>query len=340
VPLVGDKKAVLTLILMVALAISAVNIPTAYSAELSTSESSFFAEVLKLDMTEYNATKYIVPSKTGYFDDFGGLPKEEGDYVLKCNGSEIDVMYILVNNTFSYFSLYAEEGSPIFTEQPSTNLIERTDAFLEDYQNYLGNSEFQQYREILSTVHEVTDTSITVGNIRFEIEGTRFRWVNTFNGADYRRFSITFRNNGEFAFSDDRYNKIGSTDVDISKEEAIDIAMERVQNISWTVEGVEVGNVTILDNRTSVALLTAPKEPLMLYPYWQVSLTFDKVYPGSVYGVTYNIWADTGEIFYGHMHMLGGIIPEFPSYAILPLFLTATALIIFCRRRLLKTITK
>lgn len=210
------------------------------------------------------------------------------------------------------------EGSPIFTEQPSTNLIERTDAFLENYQKYLGNSEFQQYREILSIVSEVKDTAITVGNVRFEIthfsSGTKFRWVNTFNGADYTRFSISYRNNGDFAFSDDRYNKIGSTTLNVSKEQAIAIAMERVQNISWNVNTtdssiVEVGNVTILDDRTSVALLTAPKEPLVLYPYWQVGLTFDKVYPGSVYGVTYNIWADTGEVFYGHMHMLGGLIP-------------------------------
>jgi hypothetical protein len=296
---------------------------------LSTLESSFFEDVLKLDMTKYNTTKYIVESKTGYFDDFGGLSKEEGDYVLETDGSKIDVMYITVDNTFSYFSLYVEEGSPIFTEQPSTNLIERVDAFLEAYQNYLGNKEFQQYREILSNVNELKDTSITVGNIRFELEGQGFRWVTTFNGADYTRFSITFRDNGEFAFIDDRYNKIGSTDVVVLKEEAVAIAMERVQNMSWTVEDVKVGNVTVLDNCTSAVLFSAPKEPLVLYPYWQVSLTFDKVYPGNVYGVTYNIWADTGEIFYGHMRMFGGEIPEFPTWTPLLLALCTVAVALF-----------
>jgi hypothetical protein len=340
--MMGDRRAVL--VLMLVLVFLLIQLPIAHSAELSTSESTFFSEVIKLDTTKYNMTKYVVQSKTGYFDDFGDLFKEEGDYVLEGNGSALEVMYIRVNNTFSYFSLYLNEGSPIFTEQPSTNLIERTDAFLEDYQNCLGNSEFQQYREILSTVSEVNETIITVGNIRFEItlsysstgeyRGTSFRWRNTFNGADYTSFGIKWRYNGEFAFSDDHYNKIGSTALNISSVEAVGIAMERVQNISWTVDGIEVGNVTILDDQTSVALLTAPKEPIVLYPYWQVSLTFDKVYSGSVYGVTYSIWADTGEVFYGHMHLLGSIIPEFPSWIILPLFLIATLFAIIYKKKI------
>jgi hypothetical protein len=309
------KNLCIVLILAVVLGVLIAQMPIAHSAELSASEKalSFITDVAKIDVAKYNVTA----SKTtvSYPSDLGGLPKEDGGYTLECNGSKIDVMYVLVNNTFSYFHLDVSEGSPIFAEHPSTNLIERTDAFLENYQSYLGNSEFQQYRDMLSTVSEVKDTAITVGNVRFEIKqfslGTRFRWVNTFNGADYTSFGISYRaNSTDFAFGDDRYRRIGSTALNISKEQAISIAKERAQNISWTVNDVEVGNVTILDDHMGVALLTAPKEPLLLYPYWQVSLTFDKIYPGSVYGVTYSIWADTGEVFYGYMRMLGGYVPD------------------------------
>jgi hypothetical protein len=346
--MIGERRAVLVLVLFLVFLLT--QAPMAYSAEPSTSESVLFSDVVKLDTTKYNITKYVEQSKTGYFDDFGDLFKEEGDYVLEGNGSRIEVMYIRVNNTFSYFSLYLNEGTPIFTEQPSSNLIERTDAFLEDYQSYLGNVEFQQYREILSTVSEVDETSITDGNIRLEVKhsysnaeeytGTRFRWVNTFNGADYTSFSIKWRYNGEFAFSNDRYNKIGSTALNISREEAIGIATERVQNISWTVDCVEVGNVTILDDRTSVALLTAPKEPIVLYPYWQVSLTFDKVYSGNVYGVTYSIWADTGEVFYGFLNTFGGSVPEFPSGTPLLIALVVVVAVAVIYRQKLSKSTK
>lgn len=166
---------------------------------------------------------------------------------------------------------------------------------------------------MVSSVNEVKNITITASNIKFELTSlemkeTTFSWMNTFNGAEYSKISFTFRTNGEFGMIDDRYNKIGSTDVKISKEEVISVAMQQVKNISWTVENVEIGNITVMDNRTSATLLTAPKEPLVLYPYWQVSLTFDKIYAGTVYGVTYNIWADTGEIFYGHMQMIGGLI--------------------------------
>lgn len=322
------------------------------AAEFSAWERSFLAEVVKLDMTEYNATKYIGEYKCdGYFDDYRDLPREEGDYVLQANGSEIEVSYIQVNHTYRWFSLYVKEGSPTYTQQPSTDLLERADNLLKDYQSFLDTQEFQKYRNILSTVNEIKETLTTGDNVRLEIKdvtsqagdprGTAFRWINMFNGADYTSFSISYRNNGEFAFGDDRYYQIGSTDLVVSREEAVEIAMNRVENMSWTVEGEEVGNVTVLENKTSVGLKVATREPLVLYPYWLVSLTFDRVYNGNVYGVTYNIWADTGEVYYGHMHLFGGSpddygdpIPEFPSWAVLILMLgVVTAVMITYSRR-------
>jgi hypothetical protein len=88
VPLVGDRRVDLVLVFVRVFLI--MQVPATYSAELSTSEPSFFSEVLKLDVTKYNVAQYFIESKSGYFADFGDLPKEEGDYVIKCNGSEIE----------------------------------------------------------------------------------------------------------------------------------------------------------------------------------------------------------------------------------------------------------
>jgi hypothetical protein len=341
------------MILTVALVISIVNVSTAHSIELTVQDESFafMSDVLMLDVESYNVT--LVSNVVSFPSDLGGLPMENPRYTLESKESKLRVLLTFRNKTLSWCKLSALEGSPLYTQTPSTNLLERADAFLENYQNYLGNSEFHQYREILSTISEVKGTSVTVGNVRFEMEGTSFCWVDTFNGADYTKISFTFWNDGEFAFFDDRYKRIGSTTVNITKEQAIGIAMEWVQNMSWTYDGAKVGNVTVLEDRTSVALLTRSREPLVLYPYWQVSLTFDKIYPGNVYGVTYDLWADTGEVFYGFMHLFGSsvppeepeeptdsnIIPEFPSWIIPSLFLTATLAVIPYRIRLRKKFT-
>jgi hypothetical protein len=282
--------------------------------------SSFLLDVAKLDMTRYSLSL-----KVGSITDLGGLPKEEGLYSLQCNGSQIDVIYTIVNGTISYFNLQTLNGTALFVEQPSANLIERTEAFLQNYQKYSGDSAFQLFRNMLSTVDEVKDTTITLDNVRFEItkfsSSTRFRWVNTFNGADYSSFGISFKvNSTDFAFSDDRYKKNGGTEIKISKEQAISIARERAKNISWKVNIsdtsiIEVSNVTILDDHVGVELLTSNREPLVMYPYWQVSLTFDKIYPGSVYGVSYSIWADTGEVFYGNLQMIGGSVSDESTFS-------------------------
>lgn len=40
------------------------------------------------------------------------------------------------------------------------------------------------------------------------------------------------------------------------------------------------------------------KEPFILYPYWHIRLSLDKVYPGYVSCIAVAIWADTAEIAY------------------------------------------
>jgi hypothetical protein len=324
------------LILAVALTLSAINVPTIRAAELTTEDNAldFLENVISLDIKRYKVTLEIFPEN--YSTYLENLYLENVRCTLESNESKIRVGFTFQNYTLTYCKLSILEGSILYAQSPSTNVVERADVFLQRYQNYLGTSDSQEMRDILATVDEVQNATVIVDNVRFELTAelsrTKLRWDYTLDGADYTKLSFTFRNNGEFSFSDTtNLYEIGSTNVKISKEEAVALAMERVENMSWTVEDVKVGNVSILDNRTSAILLTAPKEPLVLYPYWQVSLTFDKVYPGNVYGVTYNIWADTGEIFYGHMHMFGGEIPEFPTWTplLLALCTVAVALLVY-----------
>jgi hypothetical protein len=313
------KKICTTAILALIFTLSIANFVSAAPIELSAEERilSFLTDVIKIDVTKYSVT---INSAVDYPSDLGGLPEETGKCTLEANESKIEVLYTFKNRTLGFCNLYILKGSPMYTQQPSANILEMADDFLQKYQEFTGFSDLEELRDALGSVNAFENTTKTTENIKLILsvsgadEGI-FEWKRIRNGINFPSLYVGIRNGSFVGLADDFHvYSIGSTEVKISKETAVNIAMERAKNISWKVNDsdtsvVEVANVTILEDRTSAGLLSAPREPLVLYPYWAVSLTFDKVYPGSVYGVAYNIWADTGEVFYGHLLMVGGSIP-------------------------------
>jgi hypothetical protein len=352
----GDRRTVL--ILTVFLVFLLIQVPTAYSVELTAEEKAlaFLEDVVMLDMKKYNVT--VRTSFENYSTYWGSLYMEDVRCNLESNESKLRISFRFENYTLTYFHLYVNKGSPLYTQPPSTNSLERTDAFLGRYENYLGTSDCQELRNILSTITEEKNLTTTVDNVRFKLtkepSKTKLRWDITYNGADYTKLSFTLRSNGEFAFSDTRnLYEIGGTDLNVSREDAISIARERAAYLPWRVgmgdETVEVTDYTIVDEPLGAALSTRCREPLVLYPYWSVTLYLDKVYPGNVIGFTFQIWADTGEIINGRLNTLMGgippegsteepyIIPEFPSWTPLLLVLTIFAIaVVVYRRRLPK----
>lgn len=91
------------------------------------------------------------------------------------------------------------------------------------------------------------------------------------------------------------YN-IGSTEINISEEEAIELAINYAKDYSWIVNGVEITEFIILEQPLSIDLWPHVREPLDLIPYWYVVLKLDKIYPGNVNGIGVGLWADTGQI--------------------------------------------
>ena len=89
----------------------------------------------------------------------------------------------------------------------------------------------------------------------------------------------------------------GSTTINVSQEQAIQIAKSYVKNYSWNVNGIEVSNVTVLETPVSVQFSPHPRDQfLTLIPYWYVILSLDRVYPGGVTRIAVGVWADTGEV--------------------------------------------
>jgi len=329
VPVVGDRRAVL--ILMLALVFLLMQVPTAYSAELTVPEKTlaFLEDVVMLDMTKYNAT--LASNRVDYPPHWGGLTQEVVRYNLEVvNESRLYVTCRLRETTLYSCNLQVLKGSPLFAESQPNNLLDSTKGFLERYQAYSGASYIQEMRNMLDTVDETKEMTVTLGNIKLTtsnqeiqndpnveaIERTSFEWTYTVNGVDAPQnvVRVTFEGAVFKSFRDDwNLYKIGSSNVNISKEEAINLARNATEDYTLQIyldDGLTDVEFNLVDEPVTAELFMYPKETLTVYPFWRVELYFDKYYY-SAYGIQVGIWADTGEIVSCEsLSGLGGPISE------------------------------
>jgi DNA-binding transcriptional ArsR family regulator len=275
------------------------------SWSISTNEVfTFLEDVVHLNMTKYYAT--LVSNTVEYRSVLGGIAEETLKYSLTHNEDKLDVTFRFRNNTLFRYSLYVLEGSPLYTQPQPTNVLDMAKGLLDRYENYTGVSYVQEMRYLLETVDVIKDMTTTSGNVKLNIstegDDVEIQWIYTSNGIDFQAKSVGFSfDNGFLETLDDGWFlfKVGSTDVNVSKEEAINIATNYAKNFSWNVDGVEVTDFNILEDPVSADLVPhVREEPLVLIPYWYVTLYLDKVYPGNVNRIAVGLWADTAEVNY------------------------------------------
>ena len=264
---------------------------------------SFLEDVIQLNMTKYFAT--LVGNTIEHRSDLGGIAEEILKYTLTSEDSEINVDFRFRNQTLSRCRLDVLEFAPHYAQPQPTNVLDLAADLLQRYQNYAGASYLTEMSDMLKTVNEIEDFEKTVGNMKLVIltEGKKYveiRWIYTASGIDYQSKGVILSFvNGVLEGLDDGWSlfHVGSTVVNISEEEAINIAMDYAKDYSWTVEGVKVTDFNIREEPVSVTLLPhIREEPLALIPYWYVTLYLDKVYPGDINRIAVGLWADTGEI--------------------------------------------
>ena len=269
-------------------------------------------DVVGLDTATYR-TNLDIHNQDLFFES---LPQEHVKYTLESNESKLELHCNFVNEKLQSISLHALDGSSRMT-QPATNTLEMAKDFLSRYQTVSKASHCEALRSMLNTVTANENVTKTSGNIKLEVivtqNSTSFGWKYTVNGVEvmYKWVILSFEN-GSLAFFMDNWElyNIGSYDITISEEEAIDIAMGATENYSWTVSmggdnpPVEVTEFTVEGvSETKLTFCNYPSknesrngDPLTLYPSWNIKLYFDKFYLGNVYGLDIAIWADTGEV--------------------------------------------
>jgi hypothetical protein len=281
-------------------------VPRTILAEKTTQDQalSLIENVFPIDLSQYTITL----TQSNNLSLWTVSTQEVLTYTLESEESVFDIIFNFENNIFTFCFVGIQKGS-INTDNSYANLNEAAKGFLDKYQNHNGEN-LTEMKRMLNYADETKNMTLISGNLTLTIRNlssttyfgnsTVFQWRYTINGVNYPGITLSFRN-GAFDGLNDRRDlyEIGDTTINISKEQAINIAIDEVNNnYSYDMGGgITISDFNVTKDRAVAWLGTSTREHFVLYPIWNVMLYLDKRYPGSVYGILVHLWADSGVIF-------------------------------------------
>jgi hypothetical protein len=291
------------------------NIPTLDLSQTATAQNkamNFIEKVLSV-----NLSKYTIELKNS--DIMDGIPLGNDNRKittlmyeltpLEGNG-EKDVITLCFtfekDELTTYFTLPLTE---VITTTQYANRNAAVKGFLEKYQTYT-NIDSTNPIAMLDDVDLTKNLIITKETTKLVVRGTDLSWTYTVNGADYTKLEIGVIGGFVGSVHDTRrLYTIGDTSINITMEQAIDIALENLKYYSYDIfDGVVVSDFKVSRNNIVATLVTGPVD-YELRPYWDLRMMLDEVYPGNVQGITAFIWANTGEVIsYSNMAFGGAAV--------------------------------
>jgi DNA-binding transcriptional ArsR family regulator len=263
---------------------------------------TFLQDVIQVDTTQYQST--LLSNTVEVRSDLGGVVEEILKYSLTNSESQIDVILRFRNRELSRYQMNVFEESPISAEPQSFSVLDTAKNLLQRLISYNDASYLRDMSNMLTSVSKLEDTEVTEGNMKLVISvsgaNAEIQWLYTENGVDFpvKSLTLNFENGVLKDLTDGWYLfSIGSTEVNVSGEEALEIAKNAVQSFTWEADGTTVSNFNVLDEPVSVVFHPIPRgQNLKLIPYWYIILYLDKVYPGGVNRIAVGVWADTGDV--------------------------------------------
>jgi len=309
------------LVLALILPLVIVKTPLGVSAELTNQEKAvgFLANVVGLDLSRYEV-------ELKYYNDYSSysnrLADADATYKLISEGSQLTAKFFFKDDAKFICSIRDLKG-PLLLTQSAIDVLASAKGFMERYQIFTGASYLQPLREMLQNVTELKNTTLTVGDLRLKVEPSpvgedfvTFQWMHTPNGIHNRFTRITLMfNKGMLEQFSDNWNNcvVGTSEVNVSEEQAISIAKEHVAAYSYTFGNRTIGNLTIKDDLQPLASLSMQiRKDNLLYPCWELLVPLAEVYPGFVTGIHLYLWADSGELALIEKSGGGGAISESP----------------------------
>jgi len=313
-------------LIIVLIASSLCALPATYAEQPRSQDQAlaFIENVLPVDLSKYNIT--LTSHSTldgvpiaGAIEQANTRVIDTVQYTLRSEQSTVDVMCNIEKNVMVFCQVYEKKGQ-LISDKQYTNLLDAVKSFLGKYQNYT-NKDSTNLIAMLDNVDITKNSTTIVGNTKLTIsnsvwagtEITFFNWAYTVNGADYTSLQISFQKNGiiDTLLDNRAIYTIGDTSINISKEQAIDIALKNLSSYSYEMpDQFIVTDFNVTEDKIAANLVTSPIN-YELRPYWDIRMPLNQTYPGNVQGITVFIWANSGEIISYSNIAFGGI--EYPD---------------------------
>jgi hypothetical protein len=263
---------------------------------------NFLQQVAQIDTSHYEAT--LLSNTFEQRSDLGGLNEEVMTYALTSGDSKLDAVFRFRNNQFSRYQLIILEGEPVFAEAQSHSVLDAAKGVIDRFKLYSGGADYlASMSNLLSLVNSVDTVQMQEGNLKLNAsiagEDAQIMIMYTEDNVDFSPKSVNmiFQNrilteltDGWFLFT------IGSTNLSVSSDRAIQLARDALQGYSFTAHGIKVSNFEVLPDPASVVFHPNTKDSVELYPQWTITFNLDKLYAGDIYRISVEVWADTGEI--------------------------------------------
>jgi hypothetical protein len=256
---------------------------------------SFLIDVAKLDTSSYNVEVFLGPL----------VPNCDKSLKFKFSSDESKIDATCHFNGASLFCcmIYPLHDSSVVTTQKSSDVLTTAKDTLASLQAFSAKGYLPTMRSMLNSVTELKSSKITADGFTQEIavsENTvRISWAPYANDLSNSKSVLILEfENGHLMFFCNHLDiyAIGSTEVKISEQEAICIATEHARAYSWEAGNETVSNVNVIDSPVIANLSLQNRGNNTLYPYWNVWLPLDKMYPGGVTAFHVTLWADTEEV--------------------------------------------
>jgi DNA-binding transcriptional ArsR family regulator len=267
--------------------------------------TTFLRDVVQIDITQYQMT--LLSNTVENRSDLGGAVEEILTYSLTNSRSKIGLDLRFRNNHFSLYEFSLIEGipryDPIFTQPQPTDILEATKGIIDRYESSTSDPYLEEISRLLALANE-TNNEQTLGNTKLKVtingDHAEVLLLYTASGVDFTAKSIhlLFQNHILQELSDDWFFfEVGSIQVSVSEEQAIQIAKNAAKDFKWNTDGEQVSNFNVLSEPISAVFFPHSRtEPLVLVPYWYITLYLDREYPGGVNSIAVGVWADSGEV--------------------------------------------
>ena len=313
--MIFNKKLRVCIVLLSLLLSLSLQLNVAYSVEVKGVDTkdvlTFLCDAVQLDIAKYEVT--LLTSETNYWPWLTGTAETTGQYMLdstgildskgKCGTSLLMVTFTLWDNKLVSCALYEKsQGPAIYNDKPAIPPKDAASNFLQRYQTFTGDMQVTQMRSLLDEADINSNTTKIVNDLSLEIftasNNSLFTWSNTLNGVSYSRLHLEFKDGYFSEFGDDRsFYQLGSSELNISQEEAESIALKSVEPYQYSNNTKEIANFQIDEkNIRSYASFLNHTNHFVIYPCWIVDLPLDDIYAGGYSYIEVMIWADSGEV--------------------------------------------